>query len=383
MAELFEERPVAVLALIRGLSSPEFEESVLSAYDAMRGAGMTVEDVAARPAPAGTTRQDIGETLRALRADGLAGWNPKQRYSAGVIMDEAGRVANADGPLETLRAIENFSKNLPGCKRGTSGYQLVEDLQRQIKKELLYTAITELYEQERALLLDIVRRFDRIYRESKRAAGALDFADLEEYAVRLLEENPDACARLQQQFDYILMDEFQDTNGQQAKLLKLIRRPGRFFAVGDINQSIFGFRHTEPAVFREYRASVEHSGQRLIELVDNFRSRPDILRAVETVADGAAGVEKRSLVAGREFPEDEADRGGSLRRNGFRRGGGFAQGGALGGTAHPGAFGSRRTAIYVSGCRRAGAQHGGADGVYESVRRSRRAFRSQPGQRLL
>jgi ATP-dependent helicase/nuclease subunit A len=303
MTELFEERPAAVLDLIRGLSSPDFEESVLSAYDAMRGAGMKVEDLAALLPPPGTTRQDIGETLRALRADNLAGWNPKQRYSASVIMEEAGRVANADGPLETLRAIENFSKNLPGCKRGTSGYQLVQDLQRQIKEELPYTTITELYEQERTLLLDIVRRFDRTYREHKRATGALDFADLEEYAVRLLEENLDARARLQHQFDYILMDEFQDTNGQQARLLELIRRPGRFYAVGDINQSIFGFRHTEPAVFRDYRASVEQSGQRLIELVANFRSRPDILRAIETVADGAAGVETRSLVAGRVFPE--------------------------------------------------------------------------------
>jgi ATP-dependent helicase/nuclease subunit A len=303
MAALFEERPAAVRALIRGLSSWEFEEAVLSAYDAMRGAGMTVEDVAALPAPAGTTRQDIAETLRALRADPLAGWNPKQRPWVPVILEEAGRIVTADGPLETLRAIENFSKNLKKCKQGTNAYNLVQRLQEQIK-ELPYTAITELYEQERALLLDIVRRFDRTYRERKRAAGALDFADLEEYAVRLLEENPQTRARLQHQFDYILMDEFQDTNGQQARLLALIRRPGRFYAVGDINQSIFGFRHAEPEVFREYRESVERNGRRLVELLANFRSRPEILRAVETVAEHAEGIEPRPLVASRVFPED-------------------------------------------------------------------------------
>ncbi len=303
MAALFEERPATVRALIRGLSSWEFEEAVLSAYDAMRGAGMTVEDVAALPPPAGTTRQEIADTLRALRADPLAAWSPKQRQYVPIILEEAGRIVTADSPLETLRAIENFTKNLQRCKRNTTGYNLVQRLQEQIK-ELPYTAITELYQHERALLLDIVRRFDRTYRERKRAAGALDFSDLEEYAVRLLEENPDTRGRLQHQFDHVLMDEFQDTNGQQATLLALIRRPGRFYAVGDINQSIFGFRHAEPEEFQKYRNSVEQNGRRLVELLANFRSRPEILRAIETMAAGTAGIEPRPLVACRVFPED-------------------------------------------------------------------------------
>jgi len=303
MGELFDQRPAAVRGLIRGLSSWEFEEALLSAYDAMRGAGMTVEDVGQIPAPPGTTLEEIADTLRALRADPLSGWNPKQRYAAGVIREGAERIVSAAEPLEILRAIESFSRNLPGCKRNTTGYHLVQRLQEQIK-ELPYTAITELYQQERALLLDIIRRFDRTYRERKREGGVLDFADLEEYAVRLLEENPETRERLRYQFDHILMDELQDTNGQQAKLLVLIRRPGRFYAVGDINQSIFGFRHADPEVFREYRNSVQQNGHRLIDLRDNFRSRPDILRAIATVADGVSGIEKHSLMAGRVFAED-------------------------------------------------------------------------------
>ena len=85
------------------------------------------------------------------------------------------------------------------------------------------------------------------------------------------------------------MDEFQDTNGQQARLIELIRPPDRFYAVGDINQSIFGFRHAEPAGFTAYRADVEARGRRLVQLVDNFRSRAEILRAVETITAGASG----------------------------------------------------------------------------------------------
>ena len=116
--------------------------------------------------------------------------------------------------------------------------------------------------------------------------------------MRLLEEHPETRARLQSQFDHILMDEFQDTNGQQATLLRLIRPPDRFYAVGDINQSIFGFRHAEPEGFREYRDYVERAGRRLVELNENFRSRPEILSAVETITHGIPGIEPRPLVAG-------------------------------------------------------------------------------------
>ncbi len=163
--------------------------------------------------------------------------------------------------------------------------------------------ITEFYAPQRELLIDILRRFDRQYRERKRQAGALDFADLEEFAVRLLVAHPDTRARIQGQFDHILMDEFQDTNGQQAHLLELVRPPDRFYAVGDINQSIYGFRHAEPQGFLDYRAEVERRGRRLVNLADNFRSRPEILSAVETIVDGVNGVERRSLVAGREFEQ--------------------------------------------------------------------------------
>src|SRR5207302_8400137 len=121
-------------------------------------------------------------------------------------------------------------------------------LKQQIE-EARYTAITRFYAPQREMLLRILTRFDQLYRERKRQPGMLDFADLEEFSVSLLEEHPETRARLQAQFDHVLMDEFQDTNGQQARLMRLVRPPDRFYAVGDINQSIFGFRHAEPQGF--------------------------------------------------------------------------------------------------------------------------------------
>ena len=297
---LFQERPAPLRALIRGLSSFEFEVAVLSAYDTMRGAGVPVEQLAAFAVPQGVTTGQIAAMTNALRDQLVTAWNDAQRQYLESILEGAERIVTAPGPLEALRAIQGFSANLTKCKRGTAAYAMVKDLRARIE-ELKYSLLTAFYAPQRELLIDILRRFDCLYRERKRQAGALDFADLEELAVRLLVEHPDTRARLQSQFDHILMDEFQDTNGQQAQLLEHLRPPDRFYAVGDINQSIYGFRHAEPQRFSDYRADIERRGRRLVNLTDNFRSRPEILSAVETIVEGADGVEPRCLVAGRKF----------------------------------------------------------------------------------
>ena len=299
---LFEQRRQAMRGLIRGLSSNEFEQAVLAAYDTMRGAGVGVEQMAAFPAPAGVAVDEINATLSAIRNASLDTWSDAQKEHLEAALEAAERLLSAHSPLAALRAIAAFTCSLKKCKRGTSAYDLVKRMRQQIEAAE-YVQITAHYTAERELLIEVLRRFDRLYRECKQQSGALDFADLEEFTVRLLGSHPDVRARIQQQFDHILMDEFQDTNPQQARLIQLIRQSGGFYAVGDINQSIFGFRHAEPAGFAHYRDSVRERGHHLVQLVDNFRSRVEILRAVETVTAGAPGIEDRSLVAGRQFDD--------------------------------------------------------------------------------
>ena len=301
MEEAFQSDAAAVRALIRGLSSPDFEEAVLSAYDAIRGAGLTIDQVAALPAPDGDAISDVEVLIESLSRDPVTNWSYAQKQHLQEIIESAKRIVSADTPRQALGELENFPAKLPKCKRGTQAYDLVKDLKDRKLKTLKYALITAHHAPQRALLFDILRRFDRIYRARKRSAGSLDFSDLEEYAVRLLAENSEARARVQAQFDHVLMDEFQDTNGQQAELLRLVRPPDRFYAVGDINQSIFGFRHAEPQGFSEYRDAIEHTGKHLVNLAGNFRSRAEILSAIETITAGAGGIEPRSLVAQRAF----------------------------------------------------------------------------------
>ena len=130
----------------------------------------------------------------------------------------------------------------------------------------------------------------------------LVFADLESYAVRLLEDHADVRAQVQGQFQQVLMDEFQDTNLQQSKLLAQLRAPGRFYAVGDVNQSIFGFRHSSPEVFTKYSDGILELGGHHAQLVENWRSRPEILQATTLLLRDAEGVLPRPLVAARTFP---------------------------------------------------------------------------------
>jgi len=301
---LLAERLPEMRALIRGLSSYEFETNLLNAYDTMRGAGVKAADLAGFAQPAGVTVVDIERMLDELRNQSLSAWNYSQKQQFEAALEGAERIIAAATPLDALRAVEGFSVNLNKCRKANAAYNLLKEMKDQIEKGLRYTLITVLYAGERELLLELVRRFDRIYRERKRAAGLLDFSDLEEFSVRLLESHPETRERVQRQFDHILMDEFQDTNGQQARLMSLLRAPDCFYAVGDINQSIYGFRHAEPEGFRQYRDEIRDRERHLVDLRENFRSRAAILSAVETLAHGLPGIEPRPLVAGKEFKDD-------------------------------------------------------------------------------
>jgi ATP-dependent exoDNAse (exonuclease V) beta subunit len=301
--ELLAERLEPMRALIRGLSVYEFERHLLNTYDTMRGAGVSVAQLAAFPVPAGVSVDDIETSLDALRNEQPSAWSYAQKQELESAFEGAERIVAAHTTLDALRAVASFSCSLTKCRKNNPTYNLLKRMSDQIKDELPYTLITEHYAPQRELLIEILRRFDRIYRERKRAAGRLDFSDLEEFTVRLLEERPETRARLQRQFDHVLMDEFQDTNGQQARLMSLLRPPDRFYAVGDINQSIYGFRHADPDGFRAYRDEIQQRGRHLVELTENFRSRADILSAVEYITNGLQGIVNRPLVPGRKFDD--------------------------------------------------------------------------------
>jgi ATP-dependent exoDNAse (exonuclease V) beta subunit len=299
---MFDEQPERMRALMRGLVGTDTGAAVLDVYDAIRAAGVGIGELQSMPA---LPVADVAEAIEELGNAQPRNWRFDQQAHFVEAQEWAERIAAAlpNGPEPTLRAIQSFNCDMRKLQRGNRTYEVLKSLRDDLLPELEYSLITAHYAAERATIFALLARFDSLYRERKLQAGGLDYDDLEEYAVRLLEEHPEVRRRIVGQFDHLLMDEFQDTNGRQAKLLDLLRPPGRFYAVGDINQSIYGFRHAEPRVFQDYRDAVAHGSGRLVELVENFRSRADILHAVEAVVDGVPGIENRPLVPGLSFPD--------------------------------------------------------------------------------
>ena len=299
--EMLQEQPDRMRALMRSLAANDAGTEVLDAYDAIRAAGVRVGDLDGFAAPPAV---DIAAAIAEVRNLRPPGWRFDRLAHLQEAQDWAARIAAAlpVGPEATLRAIRSFTCKLTNLQRGNRAYDRLKSFKDDLLPEFEYSLITGHYADSRATIIDLFARFDGLYRARKRQSGGLDYDDLEEFAVELLEEHPDVRRRLQNQFDQVLMDEFQDTNGRQARLLELLRPPDRFYAVGDINQSIYGFRHADPSVFSGYRDAVKRDGKRLVELVENFRSRSDILQAVETVTIGAEGIEPRQLVPGLTFP---------------------------------------------------------------------------------
>ncbi|HEY2767415.1 MAG TPA: UvrD-helicase domain-containing protein [Solirubrobacteraceae bacterium] len=157
-----------------------------------------------------------------------------------------------------------------------------------------------------ALLDETLKSFGEHYADLKRERGALDFDDLELGAHELLVSHEDIRAAWSERLELLMVDEFQDTNSRQLALLALLDR-GNLFTVGDELQSIYGFRYADVGIFRERRAALRGQGAALV-LARNFRARPALLEAVNTVFAARFGDTYMPLIAAREA----ADGGGEV-----------------------------------------------------------------------
>jgi ATP-dependent helicase/nuclease subunit A len=128
------------------------------------------------------------------------------------------------------------------------------------------------------------------YEERKREQSQLDFTDLLLLARDVLKTNLDVRRYFQRKFDYLLVDEFQDTDPLQAEIVFFLAeqtsqatawtavtlRPGKLFLVGDPQQSIYRFRRADLDVYKQVRGLIAHTGE-LLTLSSNFRTRAPIL----------------------------------------------------------------------------------------------------------
>ena len=121
-----------------------------------------------------------------------------------------------------------------------------------------------------------------LYQRRLHSSNAVDFDDLLMLTVEVLERFPEALTRWQKAFRYVLVDEYQDTNHAQYRLLQLLAGQHKnVFAVGDPDQSIYAFRGADIRNILEFER--DFGGGRLIALEQNYRSTNSILRAANSL----------------------------------------------------------------------------------------------------
>lgn len=131
-------------------------------------------------------------------------------------------------------------------------------------------------------LLHMVEEFHEIFMEKKREKNLLDFNDLEHLTIQLLEDKSIADT-YRRKYQYIFVDEYQDSNIVQETIINSIKRSDNLFMVGDVKQSIYRFRLADPGLFiKKYEAYKEDQGltNLKIDLNQNFRSKDLIINGI-------------------------------------------------------------------------------------------------------
>ena len=140
---------------------------------------------------------------------------------------------------------------------------------------------TESLSEHSAQIIKILKRFSELYALEKSEENAADFSDLEHLSLKVLRDK-EILEAVKSRYDYIFIDEYQDVNGVQEKIISLIS-DGNTFMVGDEKQSIYGFRGCRPEYFRDKFEKMEHNGETTVRLNRNFRSAENILNAVNDI----------------------------------------------------------------------------------------------------
>ncbi len=207
-----------------------------------------------------------------------------------------------------------------------------KDILKDLSEDYFYQSPEEmLSDMERVakpmtILVDLVQTFLIKLRTAKEEANLVDFSDLEHFALQILVDHSDggilptaAAIDLSEQFEEIMIDEYQDSNLVQEFILTSISRERvgqpNLFMVGDVKQSIYKFRLARPELFMEKynNYSEDDSKAQKIELSKNFRSRDEVLSSVNNIfykimRESLGGIEytdKVALYTGASFPEQE------------------------------------------------------------------------------
>lgn len=182
---------------------------------------------------------------------------------------------------------------LPETPRGKNVDSILKENYQNIRKEIhkLEDTMAEKIFPEEILLADMARMYPYVekliemcidyrhaFQQAKEIAQGIDFDDMEHFALDILRcNNFEVANRLREQYHEIMVDEFQDSNAVQDSMVQLICRKNNVFRVGDVKQSIYGFRHARPELMK---GLMNQRGEydKVIYLNNNYRSKYSIVQ---------------------------------------------------------------------------------------------------------
>lgn len=213
--------------------------------------------------------------------------------------------------------------------------KVISDFRTQTKKELteIYGQYFVVDEQDQLKVLrkaqkivqtisEVELKFINRFSELKRNQNFLDYRDMEQFANKILTQdtsNSDLAKKYyQDKFDEILIDEYQDVNYLQESIVQAIKKKGHntLFMVGDVKQSIYGFRQAQPDLFlkKYHDFQVDNNSEERIILSNNFRSSKAVVDSVNNLFNviltndfGGIDYEKEAqLIHGAQFDQDNS-----------------------------------------------------------------------------
>ena len=195
------------------------------------------------------------------------------------------------GYANQLSACAFATFSMRGAEKSYSEYvkKLRDDMKKEVKKHIALSG-KPIGRQAKLLagikpLLDMLYSFTgdfiALYSEKKEQAGIIDYADMEHIALGLL-RLPAVAKEYRDRFSFVFIDEYQDCSPLQNALFSALARPDNLFIVGDVKQSIYGFRMAEPTMFTE-RIDEFSRRDAALHLSANFRSSNEVIEGVNSI----------------------------------------------------------------------------------------------------
>lgn len=184
--------------------------------------------------------------------------------------------AKSDEEKEYLKRLRQGVKEAVSVVKAFASTP-ASDTEKQSREKLYPVALS---------LVKLVEKYDRAYMKKKLEKNLLEFHDAEQLTARLLSENPEVAAEVRGKYDEVLMDEYQDTSLLQEEIFKYVTDGSNLFMVGDMKQSIYRFRSSDPTIFKsksDTYSALTDSADRKIVLSSNFRSRSEVLESVNDI----------------------------------------------------------------------------------------------------